>query len=79
MSFCVKILRKKFSCENCHTKTYVSNLMHFQGEIVQGERHGEAKVLNLFINDISLWHTIRLVVGKRNFIFSTILKRFFIL
>ena len=23
----------KFSCENFHTKTHVSNLMHFQGEI----------------------------------------------
>ena len=24
----------KFSCQNCHTKTHVTNLMHFQGEMV---------------------------------------------
>ena len=36
-----------FSTWNCHTKSYVSNLMHFQEEIVQffPQKQGAEKVL----------------------------------
>ena len=45
--FCIRNYGK-FSCSNCHKKTHVSNVMHFQGEMTR--KRSEAKVLSICLS-----------------------------
>ena len=59
MSFCTTILRRKFN-KIFHTKTHVSNMMHFQGEMVSYFPQKQGESVNLFY-EVDIPHIIDII------------------